>query len=51
MERNMYLRAAAIFAALTSGALGSAQAGVVNFSWSFFGYWIDIEWNWRRRVN
>jgi hypothetical protein len=34
MERNMFLRAAAIFAALTSGGLGSAQAGVVTFSWS-----------------
>lgn len=34
MERNRYLRAAAIAAVLTSGALGSAQAGVVNFTWS-----------------
>ena len=34
MQRNRYLRAAAVFAALTSGALGSAQAGVVTFSWS-----------------
>jgi hypothetical protein len=34
MERNRYLRAAAIFAALASGALGSAQAAVVTFSWS-----------------
>jgi hypothetical protein len=34
MERNRYLRVAAIAALLTAGALGSAQADVVNFSWS-----------------
>jgi hypothetical protein len=35
MNRNRYLRAVATIAVLlTSGALGSAQAGIVNFSWS-----------------
>src|SRR4051794_22605517 len=34
MQRNRYLGAAAILAVLTSGAIKSAQAGVVTFSWS-----------------
>jgi hypothetical protein len=34
MERNSYLRVAAIAALLTSGALGTAQADVVNYTWS-----------------
>ncbi len=34
MQGNRYLGAAAILAVLTSGAVTSAQAGIVTFSWS-----------------